>query len=498
MTGFSQNHVVLARSGSVVLRALLGVLVLSATPLLSAGDQSAISRGQIVANVVCATDASQSYALYLPSNYTPERRWPILYAFDPAARGRVAVEVFQEAAEKYGYIVAGSNNSRNGPWEPSLTAIRALWTDTHERFSLDDRRTYATGFSGGARVAVSMAQGLPGEVAGVIACGAGFPLASSQQPSKDTPFVFYATIGIRDFNFSELHALDKTLASLGLAHRIEVFKGGHQWAPKELAAEALEWMEIQAMKSGRRGKNDSLIAAIYTEHWDKARRLQESGDIVQGFHHYGELAADFRGLCDVSQVEAKLREMQGSKELRKALKRDTQREADIASLESDYLANFERVLAELLTPSISEFERRQAMRELRLPEFRQRAARNTDTVESIAAERYIRGVMVHTLEEGTQSMSTGDLPRARAELEIAAECAPDNGFVLYQLARAYALSKDKRRALAALRRSVENGFSELDQLEKNPDFASLRGEADYAAIIAMLKKKLPVSSPAAY
>jgi tetratricopeptide (TPR) repeat protein len=96
-----------------------------------------------------------------------------------------------------------------------------------------------------------------------------------------------------------------------------------------------------------------------------------------------------------------------------------------------------------------------------------------------------------------QSLTKGDLARARAELEIAAECTPDDGFVLYQLARAYALGKDQRRALTVLRESVENGFSDLDQLEKKSDFAALRSEADYTRIVDMLKQRLVVSPTAA-
>jgi len=72
------------------------------------------SRGRIVNDMKCATDSSQSYALYLPSNYSPEQPWSLILAFDPRARGRTPVERFQAAAESYGYIVAGSNNSRNG------------------------------------------------------------------------------------------------------------------------------------------------------------------------------------------------------------------------------------------------------------------------------------------------------------------------------------------------------------------------------------------------
>jgi predicted peptidase len=107
----------------------------------------------VIGHVVCRTDTSQSYALFLPPKYSPDNKWPIIYALDPGARGEVPVKLFQEAAAKLGYIVAGSNNSRNGPWEPIISAIKAIWEDTHSRFSIDEKRVYSAGFSGGARAA---------------------------------------------------------------------------------------------------------------------------------------------------------------------------------------------------------------------------------------------------------------------------------------------------------------------------------------------------------
>src|SRR3954463_3577923 len=85
--------------------------------------------GKISDDVKCLAEPSQSYALYLPSNYTPERPWPVILAFDPGARGRVPVERYQVAAETYGYIVAGSNQSRNGSWAASEAAIKAVSRD---------------------------------------------------------------------------------------------------------------------------------------------------------------------------------------------------------------------------------------------------------------------------------------------------------------------------------------------------------------------------------
>ncbi|MCI0656054.1 MAG: hypothetical protein L0170_03170, partial [Acidobacteria bacterium] len=46
-----------------------------------------LAPGTLHDRIATAEDPSHSYALYLPSDYSPDRRWPVLYAFDPAARG---------------------------------------------------------------------------------------------------------------------------------------------------------------------------------------------------------------------------------------------------------------------------------------------------------------------------------------------------------------------------------------------------------------------------
>src|SRR5205085_6153782 len=125
---------------------ILAVMFLQlALPDLSVQAQSRLPTGQVIEQVVCQSDAKQSYALYLPTRYTAERNWPIIYGFDPGGRGLRPVELFKEVAERYGYIVVGSNNSRNGPNVPLGEIIKTFWTDTHERFALDEKRVYATG-----------------------------------------------------------------------------------------------------------------------------------------------------------------------------------------------------------------------------------------------------------------------------------------------------------------------------------------------------------------
>ena len=138
-----------------------------------------LAQGQIIDEVQCAADASQHYALYLPSNFTPLRKWPVILAYDAGGRGRRGVERYIDAAEKYGYIVAGSNNSRNGPWDVSLQAAQAMTADVEKRFTIDPKRVYTAGMSGGARVAMKLAMD-SGTIAGVFASSAGVSRRSAR------------------------------------------------------------------------------------------------------------------------------------------------------------------------------------------------------------------------------------------------------------------------------------------------------------------------------
>ena len=251
-------------------------------------------RGQIVESVTCADDQTQSYALYLPSDYTPERPWNLLLAFHPGARGRAFAEKYQAAAEHFGYIVAASNNSRNGSWEVTTKAVRAMSRDVGRRFTVDAQRVYLTGHSGGARVAMEVALGT-NDIAGVIASSAGFPDA---QPRRSVKFAVFATAGTDDFNYLEMRRLDAALTS---PHYLAVFDGGHALPPDSVADEALEWLELQAIRSGRRAEDRRLIDALFASRLQRIDRAE--GDLAK-LHLLEASIADFKGLHDVAALQA--------------------------------------------------------------------------------------------------------------------------------------------------------------------------------------------------
>src|SRR5262245_48361435 len=99
--------------------------------------QNEITPGSVVEKVVVSSEPDQSYAIYLPSNYSTKQKWPTIFCFDPGARGKFALDHFRAAAEKLGYVIACSNNSRNGLDAEVVTKIvTAFWRDVHDRFSI--------------------------------------------------------------------------------------------------------------------------------------------------------------------------------------------------------------------------------------------------------------------------------------------------------------------------------------------------------------------------
>ena len=273
----------------------------------SAAGQS-LPRGVVVDDVACADAPTQHYALYLPSTYTPDRAWPVILGFDAGARGRRAVDTYQRAAEEYGYIVVGSNNSRNGPWEPILEAAAAMRADVEARFHIDPRRRYAGGMSGGAHVAMRLA--LTGhDIAGVMASSSAF---EDGEFKDSVGFPIFGTMGTEDFDYNEVHQLEQ----LKSAHRVETFDGGHSWPPLELATDAVEWMELQAMTRGLRPIDRAIVDRLY------AKRLARADAKPGGLTKMRELrsiADDFNGLADVAAIARRADGLGGQADVRQEL-----------------------------------------------------------------------------------------------------------------------------------------------------------------------------------
>jgi len=460
---------------------LLGLLILCATAGALQSAPSADSfdplqaRGQVIPNLACLEDPSQSYALYLPSNYSTQRRWPILYVFDPSAQGAFPVKLYERVAERYGTILAASNNSRNGPQEPALAAAQAVWSDSHRRLSIDKKRVYTMGLSGGARFATTFALGcIACDIAGVVAQGAGFPAGMDQDPNP--PFLYFAMVGNADFNLPEILELRRTLDQQGASFKIEVYNGRHEWAPSEVFEDAVEWMELKAMQAGTRASDRELIRRLFEQTKTQASAAEKKGAALDQYHALRSLEADFKGLegIDTSDLGARVAALKGSaalKEARKEEQQETDRQRFMTQSAGRDLVRLgiagpdERIrLGHQIAPVL-----------LRL--YRKSASPGSDQA---LYSRAFNQLWVLGLEQGEEAMREEHLPQAAAYFELMAKSVPDRPWPLLLLAKVRAKSGDKKGAIQALEEAVRHGLKDFSE---DPDLQSLASEPAFRKIL---------------
>jgi pimeloyl-ACP methyl ester carboxylesterase len=190
--------------------------------------------------VVCLHDSSQTYELYIPPEVVGQPRARILYVFDPGGDGSGLLRFVQPAAREMGWIVAASNNSRNGPYSDIYAAQDALIRDTEARLSLHPHLRYAAGFSGGARAALALAFRYPQRVAGVLAIGAGYPWDTGLEPGNDR-LVVEMQIGEQDSNIeNDVPTTAAWLTFYGLQNWIITYDAGHVWPPQPMILEGFQ------------------------------------------------------------------------------------------------------------------------------------------------------------------------------------------------------------------------------------------------------------------
>lgn len=267
------------RSSGIFLLLFLLIIILSCSSTakkkpVNAEPHVQLQPGKFYESIASLTDPAITYALYLPSDYIHSKKFPVIVLFDPHGAGTMPVKKFQELAEKYKFILIGSNNSKNGqPSEETSRIVSALWNELGNRYTVDQRMILTSGFSGGSRIASMLALSIDG-IRGVIACGAGLP-ATDKLPSFH--FNYFGIVGNADFNMWEMRDLEKNLRSSGIRHSLLIFNGIHAWPGAEVYEKAIQWQLMKAMDDSVI-PSDPKVKTDFSEGWTM---LEKKGIIIK-------------------------------------------------------------------------------------------------------------------------------------------------------------------------------------------------------------------------
>jgi len=439
-------------------------------------------KGKVIERVYCLNDSTHSYALYLPSTYSSDQQWPIIYLFEPAARAILPVQKYAELAERFGYILVCTYNARNGPREPNLKAADIFINDMFNRLSMDKKRMYTSGFSGGSRLATMIAL-IAEDISGVIACGAGFPY--DQIPSTDINFSYFGIVGRLDMNYQEMLELESNLSQLEIQNQFEYFKGDHDWPPAEIFKKAFYWLETNAMRNNLIPKDNELIAEINTIYTSEMDSISDANPI---YCKYMINKKYINYLSDLEDITAYVNEARRIYQLEE-YKSEFLGIEHITQTEREYQQKFNEEFRQI---SLTAFKEDYPVRPLSWwkNEIKELKSSNEDqalTLEEEMHQRLLNFLLLVSWEEYQNYYTQNRYATAIKFMEIGELAGSDQAWVNYLLAKAYAKAGNDKQVLKQLNEAVIKGYNKVNILEHDEAFAKIRDNKKYKEIVTQMK-----------
>jgi pimeloyl-ACP methyl ester carboxylesterase len=413
--------------------------------------------------------------------YDNKKEWPVILIFDPSARGRTGVSTFVDAGRKYGFILACSNNSRNGPFEDSFTAAAAMLKDIEERFTVDQRRIYAAGFSGGSRFAMAFAI-KEKRISGVIGCGAGLPNDRNYLPSGNSDFLYYGLTGTRDMNYLEMYDLPGFFNSqTRVISYLRTFSGGHQWPGSDLITEAVEWVVLQTMNRKIIPADQTFLSYIENKTQNRINSQLSAGNQVDAIMYIRFAARDFRGTPFASRMTQLLTDSEKSVKYNKASRKWNK----MVATEQERREKYMNYLIEIVNSgSLPDSASTWWKNETRLL-IRQRDKGNPEN--SQMASRVLNFISILCSERGTSYYRNRLYAQAAFLFEICTLSDSENQNNYYNLSRSLAVSGKPKESVDALSAAMNHGFNSRKTVESDPAFGKIREDTRYKALIIKMK-----------
>ena len=224
----------------VLVPALRAALPQSAKP--SAASYLQLEAGKKSEEIKVAGSAKWTYHVYLPTAYSADRKWPVLFIMSPVGGNAGTLDRYIPGAEMNNWILAVSVQSKNGS-DVTEEPITAMVDDVCKRLPVDPKRIYSSGMSGGARMAFWLSEQMKSKgFAGVLACGAG---GTPDKMSSKT--VVFGLCGSNCFNRWDMACTFKQLKND--MSRLRFFVGNHTWADASQITYAMAWLNACYLKA---------------------------------------------------------------------------------------------------------------------------------------------------------------------------------------------------------------------------------------------------------
>jgi pimeloyl-ACP methyl ester carboxylesterase len=241
--------------------------------------------------------AGQEYELFAPPSAGAKKTHPVILFISPSNQPS-GWNQLQAVCKQMGIIFASPYGAGNDcPSPKRVRIVLDVLDDLRRKYPTDPDRTYLAGFSGGGRIACSVAFALPEYFGGILPiCASGELREESWLRERVINRLSVALItGETDFNRSEVERLNgPLLTEVGVRTKVwTVPKLGHGIPDAKTLAEAVDWLEKAAPDRKKLAARYAAMrvdgdAAPSREQWSQAllkeaqNRLKQKATLFTG------------------------------------------------------------------------------------------------------------------------------------------------------------------------------------------------------------------------
>ncbi len=286
------------------------ILVLASAVQAQTQDTMVLKKGIILDSLQVRDSITETFSLYLPTDFDVSRTWPVVFIMDMEGRGKEALSKFKSAAEKHHYLLAASNNlSETLPVSDNILIINRLINSMIKLFPIHKERMYTAGYGKGGKMA-SVVPIFIRQIDGVISVNSAFP--NWEILSNQNKFQFVGVVGREDYNYHPMRSQKGVWNRLKYPNDL-LFHDGNGWPNSELLQRAVQRLSLFAMQKGVL-KNDSLqIETALEEEYQEVQQQLGFGRELEAGELLSSMINSYKGLIDADSLESRLRTLKRDK-----------------------------------------------------------------------------------------------------------------------------------------------------------------------------------------
>ncbi|MDX1761529.1 MAG: hypothetical protein R3218_05190, partial [Christiangramia sp.] len=296
-------------------------------------------------------EKDKTYSLYVPRDYSTEKKLPLVFVFDPLGRGAGTANLFRSAAENQSYLIASANiNLKTQPIDSMIKTATAMVNGVLETFPVNAELVYSSGMGEGAQLSSALAH-IYKNMDGVMSIGNSF--VNPSYIDKNSPYMFIGMAGKKDYMVYEIEKYLKFYDEIDFPTEVYYFDGKEdEWPDANVVSNALAGFSLMAIRKGLRENDPEFIQDMFEMEMEYSESLRRTRHYYAAYEKLERMEDKYEGFGFDDIIDEKKKEIKSingfrsqKSDFKQAIAFEREKQPEYAYLlRSDIMtANFENI-----------------------------------------------------------------------------------------------------------------------------------------------------------